>query len=62
MAPGRGCPKTEGQKWISGSLEVQVSDDALIEKLCLIRDRVQLEEQSAKSHIIEAGNMEKSGS
>ena len=47
--------KIRGPKGSQVRLEVQASDDAPHREIVLIRDRVQLEEQSAKSHIIEAG-------
>ena len=46
--------KIRGPKGSQVRLEVQASDDAPHREIVLIRDRVQLEEQSAKSHIIEA--------
>ena len=47
--------KIRGPKGSQVRLEVQASDDAPHREIVLIRDRVQLEEQSAKSQIIEAG-------
>ena len=54
--------KIRGPKGSQVRLEVQAGDDAPHREIVLIRDRVQLEEQSAKSQIIEAGkNGEKIG-
>ena len=54
--------KIRGPKGSQVRLEVQASDDAPHREIVLIRDRVQLEEQSAKSQVIEAGtNGEKVG-
>ena len=48
--------KIRGPKGSQVRLEVQAGDDAPHREIVLIRDRVQLEEQSAKSEIIEAGD------
>ncbi len=54
--------KIRGPKGSQVRLEVQAGDDAPHREIVLIRDRVQLEEQSAKSQVIEAGsNGEKIG-
>ena len=54
--------KIRGPKGSQVRLEVQAGDDVSHREIVLIRDRVQLEEQSAKSQIIEAGkNGEKIG-
>ncbi|MEL0321494.1 MAG: carboxy terminal-processing peptidase [Gammaproteobacteria bacterium] len=54
--------KIRGPKGSQVRLEVQAGDDVPHREIVLIRDRVQLEEQSAKSQIIEAGkNGEKIG-
>ena len=54
--------KIRGPKGSQVRLEVQAGDDAPHREIVLIRDRVQLKEQSAKSEIIEAGaNGEKIG-
>ncbi|MEK9555289.1 MAG: carboxy terminal-processing peptidase [Gammaproteobacteria bacterium] len=54
--------KIRGPKGSQVRLEVQAGDDAPHREIVLIRDRVQLEEQSAKSQVIEAGtNDEKIG-
>ena len=54
--------KIRGPKGSQIRLEVQAGDDAPHREIVLIRDRVQLEEQSAKSEVIEAGpNGEKIG-
>ncbi|MEK9670092.1 MAG: carboxy terminal-processing peptidase [Gammaproteobacteria bacterium] len=54
--------KIRGPKGSQVRLEVQAGDDAPNREIVLIRDRVQLEEQSAKSQVIEAGtNGEKIG-
>jgi carboxyl-terminal processing protease len=51
-----------GPKGSQVRLEVQAGDDAPHREIILIRDRVLLEEQSAKSHIVEVGkNGEKIG-
>ena len=51
-----------GPKGSQVRLEVQAGDDAPHREIVLIRDRVLLEEQSAKSHAIEVGeNQEKIG-
>ena len=47
--------KIRGPKGSQVRLEVQAGDDAPHREIVLIRDRVQLEEQSAKSEILEAG-------
>lgn len=47
--------KIRGPKGSQIRLEVQAGDDAPHREIVLIRDRVQLEEQSAKSEVIEAG-------
>ena len=43
-------------------MEVQAGDDAPHREIVLIRDRVQLEEQSAKSYTVEVGEKKKSAS
>jgi len=48
-----------GPKGSQVRLEVQAGDDAPHREIVLIRDRVLLEEQSAKSHTIEVGENEK---
>lgn len=54
--------KIRGPKGSQVRLEVQAGDDAPNREIVLIRDRVQLEEQSAKGQVIEAGtNGEKIG-
>ena len=54
--------KIRGPKGSQIRLEVQAGDEAPHREIVLIRDRVQLEEQSAKSEVIEAGsNGEKIG-